>query len=69
MDNLYDTDLANISDSGPSGGWFVFHTDTRYSEMFQIRKLRHIYSQLHDVLWIVNKYYGLTVLLVIISII
>jgi hypothetical protein len=68
-DNLYDTDLTHISDSGLSGGCFLFDANIRYFEVFQIREMRKLYSQLHDVLWLVNKYYGLEVLLVIISII
>jgi hypothetical protein len=63
--NLYDMDLTQISHSGPSGACFVLYTNTRYFEVSQIRELRNIYSQLHEVLWLVNKFYGFPVLLVI----
>jgi hypothetical protein len=63
----YDMDLAKISHSGPSGACFILYAKTRYFEASQIRELRHIYSQLHEVLWLVNKYYGIPILLVITS--
>lgn len=65
--NLYDKDLTQISHSGPPGACFVLYANTRYFEVSQIRELRNIYSQLHDVLWLVNKCYGFPVLLVITS--
>jgi hypothetical protein len=65
--NLCDMDLTNISHSGPSGACFVLYTNTRYFDVSQIRELRHIYSQLHEVLWLVNKCYGFPILLVITS--
>ena len=65
--NLYDTDLTQISHSGPSGACFVLYGNTRYFDVTQIRELRNIYSQLHEVLWLVNKCYGIPVLLVITS--
>lgn len=65
--NLYDTDLTRISHSGPSGACFVLYANTRYFDVSQIRELRNIYSQLHEVLWLVNKCYGFPILLVITS--
>jgi len=65
--NLYDTDLTQISHSGPSGACFALYANTRYFEVSQIRELRNIYSQLHEVLWLVNKCYGFPILLVIAS--
>lgn len=65
--NLYDTDFTQISHSGPSGACFILYANTRYFQVSQIRELRNIYSQLHEVLWLVNKYYGIPVLLVITS--
>jgi len=65
--NLYDTDLTQISHSGPSVACFVLYANDRYFEVSQIRELRNIYSQLHEVLWLVNKCYGFPILLVITS--
>jgi hypothetical protein len=65
--NLYDTDLTHISNSGPSGACFVLRANTRYFEVSQIIELRNIYCQLHEVLWLVNKCYGIPVLLLITS--
>jgi hypothetical protein len=65
--NLYDTDPTHISNSGPSGACFVLRANTRYFDVSQILELRNIYCQLHEVLWLVNKYYGIPVLLLITS--
>lgn len=65
--SLYDTDLTHIGHPGPSGACFVLYATTRYFEVCQVREMRNIYSQLHEVLWLVNKYYGYPILLVIIS--
>lgn len=65
--NLCDMDLTKFSHSGPSGACFVLYANTRYFDVSQIRELRHIYSQLHEVLWLVNKCYGFPILLVITS--
>jgi hypothetical protein len=66
-DNLYDTDRTNISISGPSGACFVLYANNRYLDVSQILELRHIYCQLHEVLWLVNKCYGIPVLLLLTS--
>jgi hypothetical protein len=65
--NLYDRDLTYISNSGPSGACISLHDNTRYFDVSQILEMRRIYCQLHDVLWLINKYYRIPVLLVIIS--
>ena len=65
--NLYDMDITQISHSVPSGACFVLYAKSRYFEVSQIRELRNIYSQLHEVLWFVNRCYGFPVLLVITS--
>jgi hypothetical protein len=65
--NLCDMDPTKISHSGPSGACFVLYANTRYFEVSQIRELRHIYSQLHEILWLVNRCYGIPILLVITS--
>jgi hypothetical protein len=63
--NLYDTDLTHVSTSGP-GACFVLYSNTRcVVDASKILELRHIYCQLHDVLWLVNKYYGIPLLLLI----
>jgi hypothetical protein len=64
--NLYDTEISQISHSGP-GACFVLYNNTRYFDASQIRELRNIFSQLHEVLWLVNKCYGFPILLVITS--
>ena len=64
--NLYDTEISQIRHSGPSA-CFVLYNNTRYFDASQIRELRNIYSQLHEVLWLVNKCYGFPILLVITS--
>jgi hypothetical protein len=63
--NLYDTDLKHISNSGPSGACFVLCDKNRYLDLSQILELRHIYCQLHDVLLLVNKCYGIPVILLL----
>jgi hypothetical protein len=63
--NLYGTDLTHISNSGPSGVCFVLYANNRYLDLSQILEMRHIYCQLHDVLWLVNKCYGIPVFLLI----
>jgi hypothetical protein len=68
-DNLSDKDLTHVRHPGHSGGCFILYANARCLEACHIRKLRNIYSQLHDVLCLVNKYYGFKILLVIISII
>lgn len=47
---------------------FNLDVKSRTEDVFMIRDLRQIYSQLHDVLLLINKYYGTTIILVIISI-
>jgi hypothetical protein len=63
--NFYDTDLTRVSKSGPSGACFVLYANTRCIDVSKILELRHIYCQLHDVLWLVNKCYGIPLLLLI----
>ena len=65
--NLYDTDPTHISYPGPSSACFVLCANNIYFEVSRIREMRIIYSQLHDVLSLVNKCYGIPVLLVITS--
>jgi hypothetical protein len=62
-DNLYDTDRTNTSILGPSGECFVLYANNIYLDVSQILEMQHVYCQLYDVLWLVNKYYGIPVLL------
>jgi hypothetical protein len=62
-DNLYDTARTNISISDPSGAYFVLYANNRYLAVSQIIEMQHIYCLLYDVLLLVNKYYGIPVLL------
>jgi hypothetical protein len=64
-DNLYDTNLTNTSISGPSGACFVLCANNRYFDVSQILEMQYINCQLYDVLWLVNKYYGIPVLLLL----
>jgi hypothetical protein len=63
--NLYETDLTRISTSGHSGAGFVLYSNTRCVHVSKILELQHIYCQLYDVLWLVNKCYGIPLLLLI----
>jgi hypothetical protein len=65
--NLYDSNLTHISNSGSPGACLMFCGNTRNIVVSQIVKLRHIYCQLHDVLLLFNKYYGIPVLLLVIA--
>jgi hypothetical protein len=64
-DILYDTDRTNINISGLCGACFVLCANNRYLDASQILELRNIYCQLHEVLWLVNKCYGIPVLLLL----
>jgi hypothetical protein len=63
--NLFDTDRTNNSISGASGACFVLYANHRYLDVSQILQMQHICCQLYDVLWLVNKYYGIPVLLLL----
>jgi hypothetical protein len=59
--NLYDRNLTHTSNSGSPSACLIFCANSRNFVVSQILELRRIYSQLHDVLWFVNKHYGIPV--------
>jgi hypothetical protein len=67
--NLYDRNLTRISNSGSPRACLMFCANSQNFVVSQILELRRIYCQLHDVLWLVNKYYGIPVLLLTTSIV
>jgi hypothetical protein len=68
-DNSQDTALNLGSDLVFSPVSLMSHIDTRRLDMFKVRELRRIYGQLHDVFLLINKHYGMSILLAVIFLI
>jgi hypothetical protein len=64
-----DTNTISSSDSVPPGACFIVDLNIRHLSVSKIRQIRKIYSQLHDVLLHINTYFGIPILLVIVSVI
>jgi hypothetical protein len=64
-----DTSMNSNSDSVHSAARFIVDLNIRHVSVSKIREMRKIYSQLHDVLLHINAYFGIPILLVIISVI